>query len=202
MPITPLLTMEAANIYCGVEQPNDVNNSNHLRLTDVKLPGMDEQYVDHRAAGAPVAIEIDTVFARLECTFTLAGWNEQVSSLVASWGLGPNQYWIYGALRDRVTGDVYQAVGSLFGRLGRADPQLWRRGDVAHWAYAIRGIVRYTLSVGTDDPIYEWDYWNNVFKVGGTDRLAAINAAIHVPSSPSGTAPPPPPQTGTITTTP
>src|ERR1700733_12698425 len=100
----PLLTMEAANIFCGVQAPSDPTQSNHLRLTDVKLPGMDEQYVDHRAAGAPVAIEIDTVFARLECTFTLAGWSTDVAALVAQWGSTNNQFWIFGALRDRVTG--------------------------------------------------------------------------------------------------
>lgn len=180
MPITPLLTMEAANIFCGVQAPDNINNSNHLRLTDVKLPGMDEQYVDHRAAGAPVAIEIDTVFARLECTFTLAGWTEQVEELVASWGIDVNQYWIFGALRDRVTGDVYQATAAIYGRLGRADPQLWRRGDIAHWAYAIRGITKYKLSVGNDAPIYDWDYYASRFFVGGNDRIAQINAAIGI----------------------
>lgn len=180
MPVTPLLTMEAANIFCGVQQPDNINNSNHLRLTDVKLPGMDEQYVDHRAAGAPVAVEIDTVFARLECTFTLAGWNEQVAELTASWGVGPNQYWIFGALRDRVTGDVYQARAAIYGRMGRADPQLWRRGDIAHWAFSIRGITRYTLTVGNDAAIYDWDYFGNDFFVGGVDRLAQINAALNL----------------------
>lgn len=178
---TPLLTMEAANIYCGVNQPNDISNSNHLRLADVKLPGMDEQYVDHRGAGAPVAIEIDTMFARLQCDFTLAGWTSQVATLLAQWGSDVNQYWVFGALRDRVSGTVMQGIASIYGRLGRADPQLWRRGDVAHWAYSIRGITKYKLLINEDQtPMYEWDYYNNIFNVGGTSIAADINAALNI----------------------
>jgi P2 family phage contractile tail tube protein len=176
----PLLTMEAANIFCGVEEPSDPTQSNHLRLTDIKLPGMDEQYVDHRAAGAPIAIEIDTVFARLECTFTLAGWSTDVAALIAQWGSNVNQFWIFGALRDRVTGNVLQGKASIFGRLGRADPQMWRRGDVSHWAYALKGIVRYKLDVGQDSPVYEFDYFNNIFNVAGTPVTQAVNAALNI----------------------
>jgi P2 family phage contractile tail tube protein len=179
--VTPLLTMEAANIYCGVQEPNDVLNSNHLRLTDVKLPGMDEQYSDHRAAGAPIAIEIDTFIARLECTFTLAGWTSQVATLLAQWGPAVNQYWVYGAMRDRVTGDILQARAAIYGRLARADPQLWRRGDVSHWAYSIRCITKYTLRIKEDgDNIYQWDYFANIFNVGGNPITSKVNAALNL----------------------
>jgi phage tail tube protein FII len=184
--ISPLLTMEAANIFCGVNAPDDKTGSNHLRLTDVKLPGLDEQYTDLRAAGAPVTLEINTVFARLECTFTLAGWSTDVASLVGQWGSQNNQFWIYGALRDRVSGDVLQASAQIFGRLGRADPQLWRRGDISSWAYTIRGISRYKLGVKEDDaPLYEWDYFANIFNVGG-DAIGlgsngqSINQALNI----------------------
>lgn len=175
----PLLTMEAANIFCGVEAPSDPSQSNHLRLTDIKLPGMDEQYVDHRAAGAPVSIEIDTVFARLQCDFTLAGWSNDVASLIGQWGSAVNQFWIFGALRDRVTGNVVQGQASIYGRLGRADPNQWSRGAVSHWAYSLRGITKYKLSVAGED-IYEFDYFNSIFNVGGTDVTAAVNSALNL----------------------
>jgi P2 family phage contractile tail tube protein len=175
----PLLTMEAANIFCGVEAPSDPTQSNHLRLTDIKLPGMDEQYVDHRGAGAPVAIEIDTVFARLECTFTLAGWSTDVAALIGQWGSAANQFWVFGALRDRVTGNVLQGQAKIYGRLGRADPQQWRRGDVSHWAYALRGITRYNLSVGAES-VYEFDYYNNIFNIAGNPVTFAVNQALNL----------------------
>lgn len=175
----PLLTMEAANIFCGVEAPSDPSQSNHLRLTDIKLPGMDEQYVDHRAAGAPVAIEIDTVFARLQCDFTLAGWSTDVADLIGQWGSAVNQFWVFGALRDRVTGNVVQGQASIYGRLGRADPNQWRRGDVSHWAYSIRGITKYKLTVAGAE-IYEFDYFNSIFNVGGTAVTDAVNSALNL----------------------
>lgn len=185
----PLLTMEAANIYCGVAAPSpgDVNNSNHLRLTEVKLPGFEEQYTEHRAAGAPVSLEINTVFAKLECDFTLAGWTPQVASLIALWGSVNNQYWVYGALRDRVSGNIMQGVASIYGRLGKADPQQWRRGDTANWAYSIRGITKYKLFTNDGSPaIYEYDYFGGIFNIGGdgTDNqniLAALNLSSATP---------------------
>jgi P2 family phage contractile tail tube protein len=127
---------------------------------------MDAQYIEHRAAGAPIAIEIDTVFARLESTFTLAGWSMDVAALVGQWGSSVNQFWIYGALRDRVTGNVVQAQASLYGQLGRADPNQWRRGDISHWSYSIKGITLYNLTVGGDLAI-EFDYYNSIFNIEG-----------------------------------
>ena len=40
-----LLTMEKANLFCG-KTAADEANSNHLILAEMKLPMMDEQYVD------------------------------------------------------------------------------------------------------------------------------------------------------------
>ena len=68
MPASTLLSLEAANMFCGKEA-NDLSNSLHLKLTEVNLPSIEENYSDHRGLGAPVAIEIDTVINRLECTF-------------------------------------------------------------------------------------------------------------------------------------
>lgn len=184
--VSPLLTMEAANLYAGVTEPGgDIQNSNHLRLTNIKLPGWDEQYVDHHATGSPVAIEINTMFAHLQCDFTLAGWNTQVASLLAQWGSDVNQFWVFGALRDRVTGNVLQARASIYGRLGKADPQTWGRGSVSDWAYSIRGITTYKLDVGPDQTLYEFNYFENKFNIGGGSASNdAILAALNITSTP------------------
>ena len=71
-----------------------------------------------------------------------------------------------------MSGAVYQAEGRIYGRLARADPQLWRRGDLMHWAYSIRCITKYRLRVENEVPIYEWDYFNSTLLIGGNDRLA------------------------------
>lgn len=179
-----LLTWEAANLYAGAA-PGDEANPNHLRITEIKLPGMDEQYVDHRPGGAPVAIEIDTGIARLECTFVLMGWSPQVAELIRSWVPVDNKFHAYGVVRNRQTGEASQAIAIMWGRLGRADPQNWRRGDPGHWNYAIRGITHYELKlVGQDegvDLIYKWDFFDNTLIVGNSpnaDRNIRVNQML------------------------
>lgn len=190
----PLLTLEAANLFCGTV-PENVTPSNHLTLAELKLPAFEEQYVDHRPGGAPVAIEIDTVFARLECTFTLAGWSEQVAGLLASWSDQQNQFFAYCVLRDRASGKAIEAVATMNGRLGRADPQNWRRGDLHHWAYSIRGIITYGLQVA-DNTVIAWDFLSNTLIINGDDRNADVNAILRVgtttvavPATPTAVAP-------------
>src|ERR1035437_4004417 len=173
----PVWTMESANLYCG-NGPDDGNASNHLSLTELKLPGLDVQWVDHRAGGGPVAIEIDTVIARLECTFSLIGVTPQVMVMLGGWGNGAKQSFdAYGVIRDQATGQTMQAHANLLGMLSRADPQNWRRGDVLHHAYAIRGIVRYQLVIAGEQ-IYYWDWATNTRVIGGTDLNAATNALL------------------------
>ena len=171
-----ILTMEKANLYAGAA-PTDTNASNHLVITECKLPALDEQYVEHRAGGAPVAVEIDTIISHLESTFILVGVTPQVMQLVGSWDTNQNLFFIYGLIRDRQSGEAAQAIAVIKGRLGRADPQNWQRGNVMHTNYAIRGIVHYELNIAGQQ-IYYWDFFNNQFLVGGEDRNADSNAFL------------------------
>jgi phage tail tube protein FII len=192
----PLLTLEAANLFCGTV-PENVTASNHLTLAELKLPAMEEQYVDHRPGGSPVAIEVDTIFARPECTFTLAGWSEQVPSLLAAWSDQQNTFFAYCVLRDRSSGAPIQAIATMTGRLGRADPQNWRRGDLHHWAYAIRGITMYELQID-QNILIQWEFFNNTLIINGEDRNADVNAflrvgttTVAVPATPTAVTPTP-----------
>lgn len=184
MPANFVQTLEAANLFCGGNPVSDgVNPSNHLTLAELKLPGLTEQYTDHRAGGSPVAIEIDTIIQRLESTFMLLGWTPQVATLIKSWSANNNVFHAYGLIRDRQTGDAYQADAEIHGRLGQADPQNFRRGDAQHWTYAIRGITYYNLQVknptsGDNTPVYLFDWFNNILQVGGNDVNADLNTAL------------------------
>jgi len=173
----PVWTMESANLYCG-SGPDDGNASNHLTLTELKLPGLDVQFVDHKAGGSPVAIEIDTQIARLECTFSLIGVTPQVMGMIGGWGTqGKNTFDAYGVIRDQQTGLASQAHANLQGMLSKADPQNWRRGDVMHTAYAIRGIIHYELVIGGAQ-MYLWDWATNTRIIGGNDLNAATNSLL------------------------
>ena len=176
---TSILTLEKANMFCGLSAPDSLN-SLHLELTEVKLPAMNEQYVDHRAGGVPIAVEVDTIFAKLECTFQLLGWDTQVASLIASWGTDQNTFHVFGLLRDRRSGLASQAYARMKGRLGLSDPQLFRRGDAMHWNYGIKGIIMYKLQVG-GNPLYTWDFFDNTFIVGGVDRNSDDTRIMQIP---------------------
>lgn len=159
---TSIRTMEAANIVCGLTGP-----SNHLRAQAIRLPGMEEVYVDHRPGGAPMAIEVDVMLQRLQCDFTLVGWTPEVDILLSAWQQGANQFWVYGAIRDRLQGTVSQAVASITGRLGRSVPNSFQRGGSDHFDYSIRGIISYKLTIAGQS-VLDWDFFNNRFQTAQT----------------------------------
>jgi phage tail tube protein FII len=152
-----ILTMEYANLFAGAAPDNDTA-SNHLTISEVKLPSMDVQYVDHRPGGAPVAIEIDTIMARLESTFVLVGITPQVMELLYSWEPSQDLFFVYGSMRHQIDGLSIQAAAVIRGQLGRVDPQNFRKGDLMHTNYAIRGVTHYELKIG-EDLVYFWDFF-------------------------------------------
>jgi phage tail tube protein FII len=168
--------MEAANLFCG-KTAADEGNSNHIVLSELQLPSMERQYSDHRATGAPVAIEIDTVTARPEATFMILGWTPQIMSLYQSWAGDDNWFTAYGLVRDRVSGVALQAIAVMRGQLGRVNPQNWRKGDLMHHNYSIRAMTYYQL-VLADQPVFLWDFFSNTLIVGDKDVNADTNALL------------------------
>ena len=76
-----IFVMEAANIFCGDVDPS---LSQHLTIAELKLPNIEENFVDHQAGGSPFTIEIDTILQRLEATFVLAGWSPEVATMIGT----------------------------------------------------------------------------------------------------------------------
>lgn len=177
-------SFEEANLFCGKEA-TDQSVSLHLKLSDVKLPAINEQYQEHRSMAGPVAFEINTILARLECTFTIVGVESQVYKMPYTWDENLMWFDMYGVIRDQLTGEIVKGHAQFHGKLGRVDPQAWRRGDLMHTACAIHGIRRYVLAFG-DDQIYYWDFFTNTLIVGGVNRTADINQALHVPVAVGG----------------
>jgi Bacteriophage tail tube protein len=157
---TQPVTLEAANVFCGAQ-----GGSQHLRLMNVKLPSYEEVYVDHKPGGAPIGIEVDILVNKLQCDFTLVGWTPKVDALIGSWQGGTNLFWFYGALRDRLTGQVYQVQATMTGRLGKAAANEWQRGSINSFSYSIRSLIAYKLEINpnTDSAVtmIEWDFFNN-----------------------------------------
>ena len=176
----PVMIMDYANLFCGAG-PADDKFSNHLVLTEVNLPAMDVQYADHRAAGAPIYIELETGMARLECTFVLVGLTPQVMGLVNSWITEQRKFFCYGNVRDHATGIAYQCAAAFRGQLGRADPQNFRKGDVMHVNYAIREITHYELGLA-GNLIYYWDFFQSTRYSNGENFNFESNKHLHIPA--------------------
>lgn len=176
-----IFTMESANLYAGA-QPADTTNSLHLTLTELKLPGFDLQFADHRPGGSMVSIEIDTVFARLESTFILLGWDPQVAGLIAQWSAQGQLFTALGNIRDRNGGGSMQAIAKMWGKLARSDPQNWRKGEPQHWNYSIRGITHYELTMGPEQ-IYYFDFYTNTFLVRGQSVMSDTNQHLLIPNA-------------------
>jgi phage tail tube protein FII len=176
-------TLEDVNLFCG-NGPNNNQDSNHLILSEMKLPGIDVQFTDHRAGGALLNMEINNMIARLESTFVLLGLTPQVLGIVNSWAYNSRWFSAFGVIRDQMTGDVAQAAAVMQGQLGRADPTNWTRGNVMHSNYSIRGIIHYEFTIaGT--PIYQWDYQTNTLVVGGETQTAIINQLLQTGAIPA-----------------
>lgn len=190
-----LLTMDSANMFVGAS-PTDANASLNLKITEVKLPAFDEGFVDHRALGAPLAIEINTIFNRLESTFQILGVDISVYTKIAPFQDVDQWFFIYGILKDRVTGDVSQAAAVMKGRLARVDPQLYRRNDTLHTGFAIRGITQYDLTIA-GIPVYRWDFFANSLIVGTRNVTSVTNQLLNIPNI-APQVPPAGPIAGTV----
>jgi len=164
----PVLVLEYANLFCG-SGPQDVTKSNHLTLMQVQLPTLDIQYVDHRLGAAPVAIEIDVQIARFEIKFQHIGIVRQIWELLLRFDAGANDFFIYGHVRDQMTGEAIQAAAYAQGQLAAIEPTPFKRGEVMSTNCTIRGIRKYTFSMA-DRPIYNWDFWTNTWAVGGYNQ--------------------------------
>lgn len=158
-----VLVLEAANLFAG---DNVASQSNHLRLLELKLPELNENYAEHTPGGAPIAISVDMQFAPLEASFTLAGWQPEIYALLRrdkyrsdqTWPTDQTTFTAYGLLRDRMRGCALEAKTIIRGMLGRINATPYHRGEVHMHEYAIRGITFYELFV-QNVRLYHWDFF-------------------------------------------
>ena len=165
------LILEHANLFCGSAVGDD-RKSNHLVLTELKLPTMEIQYVDHRPGGAPVAVEIDVVMTRMELEFEVVGITPQIMSLLRNLEMVKHDFFAYGSIREYSSGQAMPLKAYFLGQLARVEPQAFKRGQNFHIKYQVRGLMKYELFIGQEEiPIYRWDFFANVFETGDFLRV-------------------------------
>ena len=186
MPAT-LYVMESANMMCGdTGDAAAPGISTHLEIQDLKLPGLEENYVDHTPGGAPIQIEVPMHINKLESTFTLAGWNPAVMGMFSQAARAMQRFTAYGLIRDRRTGIGLQAIAIFEARLGRVNPTNFRKGDLMAHEYSLRSIVHYELymqQVEGSEPteITFWDFFTSTRRQGGIDLNAELNTTLAIP---------------------
>lgn len=186
-----IYTMESVNMVCGDTGDQSAPGiSTHLEISDLKLPAIERNYVDHTAGGAPIQVEVPMFINRLEATFTLAGWNPQVMGMVAQEARALKRFTAYGLIRDRRTNYSHQALALFEAQLGRVNPTNFRKGDLQHMEYSLRSIVHYELYLqeflagGPSQPteIYFWDFFTSTWRVGGVNLNAELNTILAIPA--------------------
>jgi phage tail tube protein FII len=156
----------------------------------LKLPNLEENYVEHVGGGAIAAVEFFTHINRLEATFTLAGWQPRVMGLLAQGNISreAQRYTAYGVIREQRTGTPMKAEAKMWGRLGAVNPGAFRKGDLMEHDFTIKGITHYELLVeelispdGSQrqmTQLYYWDYFDNQLVVDGQPVFERENALL------------------------
>lgn len=193
-----LYTMEAANLICGDTGGGVAPGvSTHLKILELKLPGLEEQYVDVLPGGAVIGIEVPMSIQRLESTFNLAGWDPDVLVMMGRSERRLQVFTAYGLIREKRTGEALQAMAIMWGRLGRANPTNFRKGDLQQHEFSIRSVTHYELymqqqaQTGSQNEgvntrqmreIYYWDFFSSERRIDGVDRNAEMVQILAIPT--------------------
>jgi len=184
-------TLESANLICGdISSKTSPGITTHLTLQELKLPALEENYVDHTPGGAPVGIEIPSHINKLEATFNLAGWDPDVMVFLARETRFHQRFTAYGLIRDRRTSEALQCIAIMEGRIGRVNPTAFSKGNMMHHEYSIKSIVQYQLFMqkSVADPmlfeIYCWDFFTSVKRIGGVDLNSDLVRILAIPANP------------------
>ena len=161
-----ILVQEAANLFCGDHDPTA---SQHLVLSELALPALQELYQDHHAGGSPVKIEIPVGIEKLTPTFKLVGHQPEVMTLFGLGASAVKNFTAYGVLRDKQTAVAQQIKAVMTGRLGKVEQEAFKRGELQHHDYAINGVVRYLVEIDGVEQFF-WDFYTAEWRVAGVSQ--------------------------------
>lgn len=174
-----MLIEEQGNLFVGDADPNA---SLHLVLAEIALPKLEENFTEHNGGGAVMGLDIGVGYKSLSASFKLVGHQDHV---MKHFGLGSrvNQSFTYrGAMRDRVSGELKKAVAVITGRLATVEPETFKRGELKHHDYEIKGITRYELKVGGNE-LYLFDFVSSTWRIGGVDENADVRSILNIPGA-------------------
>ena len=172
--------MEAATIVLGAEVDAPSANKFHT-LENVKLPKLEEKMQEHHGAGSPVAVNIPVGINAFTGEFKLTGTDPQAHDMFAINNPYRQNFTIFGALRDHISGIEQQLKAVMNARLSKIETDGFKKGDLHMTDYAIDNVMMYRLYIATDEKIF-FSYANNTLRVNGEDRYRNINRMLRIPS--------------------
>lgn len=178
MTIHPLI-WQASNLFVGDHDPSA---SNHLVLEEIKLPSLEENMQDHHPGGAPVGVEFGVGIKKLEPTFKTKGYQPHI---ITQFGLGTpvrRTFTVYSAYQDKKSGRFIECKAIIEGRLGKAEGDAGKRGELVGHEYAINEVMHYEVFFDGAEHFY-WDFFTNTWRVAGTSQNADINRILRIPGA-------------------
>ncbi len=177
--MSTLYVMEAANLFCGDDDPT---RSKHLSLSELKLPTLEEQFQEHHAGGSIVGIKVGVGIAALEATFKLRGWDPD---LLIQFGLGTRQrhrYTAYGVIRDKRTNRAIEAKAVMEARLAKIEIEAFQRGEFTGHDYMLDEIMHYELHFDEAEKFY-FDFFTQEYRVNGTSENGDERRILRIPGT-------------------
>ncbi len=147
------------------------------KVESLTLPKLSRTMEEWRGGGMQAPIECDMGMEKLEATFVVAEYAEDLFRL---WGLTDSaavNLRMKGVLEaDDADGGVTPVEAVLRGRWRELDLGDWKAGEAATMTVAIA--LTYYNYISNGENLIEIDVPNMVEKVGGVDRLAEHRAAL------------------------
>jgi P2 family phage contractile tail tube protein len=144
---------------------------------NVKLPTVELKTEEFRAGGMDAPIDIEMGMNKLECSFTLIQFSQDVLNL---WGLksGLSVPLTLRASAESEFGGVQPIEARLFGKLIKVDPSEFKAGEAVKLA-VMMNVHRYELRMG-GDLVHLIDIPNMIRIVNSFDQLALTRTALGI----------------------
>jgi len=146
-------------------------------VSTLTLPTLTTQMEEFRGGGMDAPVDIDMGMEKLETTFELFDYDENILALYGLADGAATQLTARGALRRDGEAAV-PAVANMTGVVKEFDPGDWSAGDQATATFGL-SLRYFKLTIGGRELI-EIDKVNMIRRIGGVDQLESIRTAIGV----------------------
>ena len=146
-------------------------------VSTLTLPTLTTKMEEYRGGGMDAPVEIDMGMEKLEASFELFDYDENILSLYGLADGGATQLTARGALRRDGQPAVAMIV-NMTGVIKGMEPGDWSAGEQTTMTCQVA--LRYLKIVIGGRALVEVDKVNMIRKVNGQDQLATIRAAIGV----------------------